>query len=238
MIKSVLFCNVFRFENKSYEQKRGLAMGNRVAPLLAIVFLDRFEKSSLTSGLLHYYYKRYIDDVFVIGTTEMDVDTTLERLNAFDLKMSFTVERPEVNGYLPFLNTKSRVNHGQKEHLWHKKSASANILVHARSAHPPFIKANVVRNLMKTRTSYAWVRTKMCKERLPAYLMKTATGRVPPLHDVRERPARAVNQVVKRSGLPVRLVFCPPQTLKKILTSTRIYESKCPQSDCQYCTEE
>ncbi|EYC22565.1 hypothetical protein Y032_0017g3428 [Ancylostoma ceylanicum] len=55
---------------------------------------------------------------------------------------------------------------------------------------------------------------------------------------VGDGPARAVNQVVRHSGLPIRLVFRPPSTLKEILTSTRIYENKCPQPDCQYCTEE
>ncbi|EYC35414.1 hypothetical protein Y032_1061g3515 [Ancylostoma ceylanicum] len=251
MINSVLFCNVFRFENKLYEQKRGLAMGNRIAPLLAIMFLDHIEKSSLTSGIL--LYKRYIDDVFVIGTTEMDVDTTLDRLNAFDPKVSFTVERPDSDGYLPFLNTKIRVIQGQKEHLWHKKSASANILVHARSAHPHFIKANVVRNLMKTKNKLC-MGTDQNVERTIARILdengyntgptttwfpySTSDGIPMILPYVGERPARAVNQVVKRSGLPIRLVFRPPPTLKKILTSTRIYESKCPQPDCQYCTEE
>ncbi|EYC32810.1 hypothetical protein Y032_0002g1106 [Ancylostoma ceylanicum] len=55
---------------------------------------------------------------------------------------------------------------------------------------------------------------------------------------VGNRPARAVNKVVKQSGLPTRLVLHPPPTLKHLLTSTRIYEEKCPQADCQYCNEE
>ncbi|EPB77400.1 hypothetical protein ANCCEY_03553 [Ancylostoma ceylanicum] len=39
----------------------------------------------------------------------MDVDTTLERLNVFDPKVSVTIERPNADGYLPFLNTKVRI---------------------------------------------------------------------------------------------------------------------------------
>ncbi|EYC45601.1 hypothetical protein Y032_0422g1193 [Ancylostoma ceylanicum] len=149
MINSVLSCNVFRFDNKFYEQRRGLAMGNRIAPLLAIIFLDHIEKISLTSGIL--LYKRYIDDVFVIGITEMDVEAALERLNDFDPRVSFTIERPDGDGYLPFLNTKVKLTSGQKQWLWYKKAASANILVHSRSSHPNYVKANVVRNLVKTK---------------------------------------------------------------------------------------
>ncbi|EYC02567.1 hypothetical protein Y032_0099g3184 [Ancylostoma ceylanicum] len=52
---------------------------------------------------------------------------------------------------------------------------------------------------------------------------------------VGEHPARAVNEVVKRSGL---LAFRPSPTLKHLLTSTCIYEDKCPEVDCMYCTKE
>ncbi|EYC18597.1 hypothetical protein Y032_0027g1604 [Ancylostoma ceylanicum] len=149
MIKSVLSCNVFRFENRFYEQRRGLAMGNRIAPLLAVIYLAHIERITLTSGIL--LYKRYIDDVFVIGSTEVGVETMFEKLNSFDPNVSFTMERPDNDGYLSFLDTKVRITGGRKEHVWHKKEASANILVHAKSAHPHFIKANVVRNLIKTK---------------------------------------------------------------------------------------
>ncbi|VDO40384.1 unnamed protein product [Haemonchus placei] len=137
------------FDNKFYKQKRGLAMGNRIAPVLAVIFLDHIEKSSLTSGIL--FYKRYIDDVFIIGTTEEDLVETLERLNSHDANITFTREDPGRDGFLPFLNAKTRISEGHKEHLWYRKSASSNILLHSRSAHPAYMKANVVRNLLKTK---------------------------------------------------------------------------------------
>nr|CDJ92689.1 reverse transcriptase [Haemonchus contortus] len=91
LIKAALECNIFCFDNKFYKQKRGLAMGKRVAPVLAVIFLDHIEKSSLTSGIV--FYKRYIDDVFVIGTTE-DLVETLKRLNSHDANITFTREDP------------------------------------------------------------------------------------------------------------------------------------------------
>ncbi|EYC01795.1 hypothetical protein Y032_0104g3606 [Ancylostoma ceylanicum] len=81
----------------------------------------------------------------------MEVEATLEKLNAFDPHVLFTIERADNEGYLPFLNTKIRLSSGQKEYVWHKKAASANISVHSRSAHPQFIKANVVRNFKITK---------------------------------------------------------------------------------------
>ncbi|EYC44341.1 hypothetical protein Y032_0464g1927 [Ancylostoma ceylanicum] len=254
-INSVLSCNVFRFENRFYEQRRGLAMGNRIAPLLAIIFPDHVEQMTLTSGIL--LYKRYIDDVFMMGTTEVEFETLFEKLNSFDPNVSFTMERPDNDGYLPFLNTNNKVRFigDQMEHVWHKKEVSANILVHARSAHPHFIKANVVKNLIRTKD-------KMCRAidstvemtiarifeengysgdpaTIATWLPHSTPDGIPLiLPYVGDRPARAVNKVVKQSGLPIRLVFHPPPTLKHLLTSTRIYEEKCPQADCQYCNEE
>uniref|UniRef100_A0A7I5EEA8 Reverse transcriptase domain-containing protein n=1 Tax=Haemonchus contortus TaxID=6289 RepID=A0A7I5EEA8_HAECO len=149
LIEAALECNIFCFDNKFYKQKRGLAMGNRVAPVLAVIFLDHIEKSSLTSGIL--FYKRYIDDVFVIGTTEEDLVETLKRLNSHDANITFTREDPGRDGFLPFLNAKTRISEGHKEHLWYRKSASSNISLHSRSAHPIYMKANIVRNLLKTK---------------------------------------------------------------------------------------
>ena len=45
-----------------------------------------------------------------------------------------------------------------------------------------------------------------------------------------------VNRVVKRSGLPINLVFRPPPTLRRILTSSRPYENQCGRSNCTICT--
>ncbi|VDP09726.1 unnamed protein product [Heligmosomoides polygyrus] len=74
LLETILKCNIFQFDGVFYAQKRGLAMGLRIAPLLAIVYLDRIERRSLTQGIV--FYKRYIDDVFVIGSTALDLYDT------------------------------------------------------------------------------------------------------------------------------------------------------------------
>ncbi|VDO18918.1 unnamed protein product [Heligmosomoides polygyrus] len=59
-----------QFDGVLYEQKRGLAMGLRIAPLLAIVYLDCIERRPLTQAIV--LHKHYIDDVFVIDSTVLD----------------------------------------------------------------------------------------------------------------------------------------------------------------------
>ena len=71
---------IFRFNNVIYKQERGLAMGNRLAPLLAVLFMDSFEKSCLTTSVL--YYLRYIDDIIVIAKSRAGLRHVFNALNS------------------------------------------------------------------------------------------------------------------------------------------------------------
>lgn len=251
MLEAVLACNMFSFDKQLLIQKRGLAMGNRIAPLLAIIYLDCIERVTISSDVL--LYKRYVDDVLMIGTTRAGINEIQERLNSFNENIKFTVEVPGKDGFLPFLNTKLKIENGQLSYLWYKKPASANILIHARSAHPLYMKENVVKSLLKTKQ-------RLCNKRDPevdrtvarilednGYSCEPSTSWRPyyatdgislVLPYVGEDAARKVNSFVKKSELPIRLVFRPPTTLRDMLTSTRIYESKCSESNCRYCRTE
>ncbi|EYC38018.1 hypothetical protein Y032_0749g2033 [Ancylostoma ceylanicum] len=249
LLKATLACNIFRFNNDFYAQKRGLAMGIRIAPLLAIVYLDHIEKASLTNGII--LYKRYIDDVFVIGSSHSELRSTLTNLNSMDVNIKFTVEEPSRDGFLPFLNTKVRFCNGKADIRWYRKPSSKNIILHSRSAHPTYMKVNVVRNLVKTSERIATNNSEN-DESIQRILFEngynsgeTATWRpysapdgialvLPYLND---HHAKRVNAIVKRSQLPVRLIFQPPSTLKEMLTSSRLYENRCDEEGCRYCTD-
>ncbi|XGW17770.1 hypothetical protein V3C99_002395 [Haemonchus contortus] len=99
IVEAALGCNTFCSDNKFYRQKQGLAVSNRIAPVLAVIFLDHIEKSSLTSGIL--YWKRYIDDVFITGTTGEDLVEALKRPSSHNAILTFIREDPERAGFLP-----------------------------------------------------------------------------------------------------------------------------------------
>ncbi|EYC27067.1 hypothetical protein Y032_0009g502 [Ancylostoma ceylanicum] len=168
LLLATLACNVFRFDNKFYMQRRGLAMGLRLAPLLAIVYLDRIERMSLTSELI--FYRRYIDDVFAIGSTPVALQHFLNNLNSQDPNIQFTVEEPDANSFLPFLNAKVRIRNGLKEFSWYRKPSSKNIIIHSRSAHPIYMKANVVRNIGQTKDRICGVAHDLCDEDMETIL--------------------------------------------------------------------
>ncbi|EYC35523.1 hypothetical protein Y032_1035g3455 [Ancylostoma ceylanicum] len=216
-------------------------MGLRLAPLLAIVYLDRIERMSLTSELI--FYRRYIDDVFAIGSTPSALQHVLNNLNSQDPNIRFTVEEPDANGFLPFPNAKVRIRNGSKEY---RKPSSKSIIIHSRSAHPIYMKANVVRNIRQTKDRICGVAHDSCDEDMEKMLEENGYNKnvvatwhpfSPPdgismvLPFIDDRTSREVNKIVKRSSLPIRLIFKPPPNLKDLLTSSRQYEEKCETAD-------
>ncbi|EYC30718.1 hypothetical protein Y032_0004g1730 [Ancylostoma ceylanicum] len=250
LLVTTLGCNIFQFDGEFYKQKRGLAMGLRISPLLAVIYLDCIERRSLVTGIL--FYKRYIDDVFVIGSTASDLHTMIENLNSRDTNIRFTVESPDDSGSLPNLNTKVQICNGTKQFLWYKKPIAKNIMLHSRSAHPLFMKANVIRYLIITKEKTCSRVSPEVEENIRQILEENGyttskpsswrppfvTGGIPlVLPYVNEHIARDVNRVVRASMLPIRLIFRPPPNLKNLLTSSRMYEDKCGGKNCTYCTE-
>ena len=64
---AVLHNNYFKFGEKVYRQNKGIAMGNRLAPLLVIVFMDHLEREMLrTTKDKPESYERCVDDGLVV----------------------------------------------------------------------------------------------------------------------------------------------------------------------------
>ena len=79
----ILKCNVFSFDNSIYQQIQGTAMGTRMAPSYANLFMDRLEKAFLAQEpILPLVWKHYIDDILCIWTgSRSQLDSFLDRLN-------------------------------------------------------------------------------------------------------------------------------------------------------------
>ena len=74
LLSFVLFFNVFIFNGQHFLQLIGTAMGTRVAPTFACIFMGWLEVKILSTwlGTRPYLWKRYIDDIFFLwyGTEE------------------------------------------------------------------------------------------------------------------------------------------------------------------------
>ncbi|VDL73220.1 unnamed protein product [Nippostrongylus brasiliensis] len=79
LLNECLQCNVFRWSGEYYKHVRGLAMGQRLAPVLAVTFMSKVESPVLQRMPTLYY--RYIDDCFVVCPTQKDMDDCFAILN-------------------------------------------------------------------------------------------------------------------------------------------------------------
>ncbi|EYC04338.1 hypothetical protein Y032_0088g2147 [Ancylostoma ceylanicum] len=148
-IKECLSCNIFKWSGMYFAQVRGLAIGQRLAPVLAICFMSRIEPPVLAR--LPILYCRYIDDCVIITSTKSEMDECFRILNQQSQYIRLTRKKPR-NGWLPFLNTQINLLGGNVRVKWYRKGNFKSILIHARSAHPTAMKRAIIRNMFQTAT--------------------------------------------------------------------------------------
>ena len=86
--------NTFRFDDDHYKQQVGIAMGNKVAPLVAIIFMHQFEQSAIRNATLKPdFYGRYIDDSISVWTHgHGELIKFMDYLNSIHSNIKFTLE--------------------------------------------------------------------------------------------------------------------------------------------------
>ena len=99
MTRFVLQNNYFEFNEETKQQFSGTAIGTKLAPPYACIFMDQVESELLktqTHQLLVWF--RYIDDIFFIWIHGQDkLEQFLVDLNKFHLSIKFTHESSRKN---------------------------------------------------------------------------------------------------------------------------------------------
>ena len=93
----------FSFDNITYRQIDGVAMGSPRGPALANIFIEYYEEKLFSEISKPVVYLRYVDDTFAIFRNEKDSEEFLTRLNYLHSSLRFTFEK-EKNNSLPFLD--------------------------------------------------------------------------------------------------------------------------------------
>ena len=93
------------FQGQYYQQMEGAAMGSPLSPIVANIFMEKFEKEALeTAPHPPSLWKRYVDDTFVIQE-EQHKEEFFQHINSIDPNIKFTAETTKADGSMPFLDT-------------------------------------------------------------------------------------------------------------------------------------
>ncbi|EYB87792.1 hypothetical protein Y032_0257g404 [Ancylostoma ceylanicum] len=256
LIKECLSCNIFKWSGRYFAQVRGLAMGQRLAPVLAICFMSRIEAPVLAR--LPIMYCRYIDDCCIITSTQSEMDECFRILNQQSQYIRLTREKP-LDGWLPFLNTQISLSNGHVRVKWYRKGSCKNILIHARSAHPMLMKRAVIRNMFKTAVELCTGDDERKESRKLASDIASANGytvfphrnksrtvnagisrqnKVPLcLPFISDKISAAVRRCIVQAHLhdDVRLVNIPNGNIRSQLVRNRLYDRHCFMESCIVC---
>ena len=151
LLRLVLENNIFEFNREFWLQLLGTAMGTRVAPTYANIFMNKLEKamlSSLPEHLKHliFAWKRFIDDILLLflGTCE-ELEEVFNILNDHHPTMKF--DKPEFNeeeNSTNFLDLKITIKEGKIETDLYRKETDKPTALLPSSAHPGHITPNIV----------------------------------------------------------------------------------------------
>ena len=125
-------------------------MGSPCSPVVANIYMEYFEKRALGPELPISFtintWLRYVDDVLTIvkkGTH----DSLLNYLNSVDSNIKFTVEPPNEQGAIPFLDTFPRPSGNKITISVYRKPTHTDRYLDFNSNHPKLAKRAVVRAL-------------------------------------------------------------------------------------------
>ena len=104
LIKFILEHNNFIFNDRHYLQVKGTAMGTRMAPSYANIFMHYLEQQIITlSPCKPCFYVRYIDDIFMLWDKgEKELNNFFSLANDFHGSIKFTTQSS--TDQIPFLD--------------------------------------------------------------------------------------------------------------------------------------
>jgi hypothetical protein len=143
LLEKILTCNYFEFGDQLYLQTFGVAMGTKMAPNFANVYVGIFENEFLASQPHKpCFIVRFIDDYFLIWTDGEEALRqfldSLQKANP-NLKFTFSCSRTEVN----FLDVTVTLTNGKLATKIYKKPTDSPQYLHFGSEHPHATKTSI-----------------------------------------------------------------------------------------------
>jgi len=145
LMKLALEKDVLLYKEEHFTQINGIAMGNPIAPQVAIIFMHYIEKIFLSNNPAVIAWYRYIDDVFVCWGPNQNAESLLQNANSINPHIQFTMEIPS-NGALPFLDMKIFLENNTFQHQLYIKPLHSGSILPWSSHCPKSLKQMIARN--------------------------------------------------------------------------------------------
>ena len=143
LLEVVLTSNYFDFNGKQYHQISGTALGTKLAPSYANLFMTKFEQNHVyTYHLQPTLWKRFIDDIFLIWPHGMNsLLEFIEHLNTVHptVKFTSTISQTEVS----FLDLILYIRGDKLYTRLHTKSTDRHMYLNFHSEHPMSLKRSI-----------------------------------------------------------------------------------------------
>ena len=166
LIELVLKLNNFTFNGKHYLQINGTAMGTRMAPSYANIFMGRFESYILSNNPLSSptIWLRYIDDVFILWT---DSDNSLLEFVAYCNSLHDTIKftHESSTDSINFLDTAVSIENNIIHTDIYSKPTDKHQYLLPSSCHPRHITRNIPYSLA-IRVKRICSKEQICNNRL------------------------------------------------------------------------
>ena len=179
----------FLFNGKVYDQIDGVAMGSPLAPILANLFMGHHEKEWLEnfSGVAPSFYRRYVDDIFLVFDNEAQALSFFIYLNERHPSIKFTKDDVIEPGALPFLDVYIK-NQGEVCTSVYQKETYTGLLTNFRSFVPFVYKRMLVNTLVDRifKISNTWIgfdldikklTSVLCKNMFPIKMIENIIGK-------------------------------------------------------------
>ena len=196
----------FQFDGKFYLQKKGVAMGTKMGPSYACLFVGLLEQEILESfqGPKPLLLKRYIDDYIGIASCPLDqLKELISHFNSFHPSLRFTHDISEKT--ISFLDIELSIDGSRTRTSVHYIPTDAHCYLNYHSSHPP-----------------------SCKRSIPFSQLSRLRRLCSEDHDFKER-SREMTGFFRQRGYPVQTVS---RAAEKVSTLSRreVMEPKHRQS--------
>ena len=136
--KTIIEQNFFQFEDTTYRQHEGLAMGAPTSSIFSEFNLQYLEKSRIYDLLWNHNnagYLRYVDDILIIYESTTNIEDLLHCFNNLTPKLKFTLEK-EVECKINFLNLTIHRQHNNISIDIYRKPTFMDTIIPSDSCHP------------------------------------------------------------------------------------------------------